>query len=453
MTNDVQQIKKLMNEYAWALDLCDWESLSRCFADPMEFHSSTMESCYDFPSLKAAVQARAPLFALRRHMISNQYVRIDGDRGYFYGNLINSRELALPQPDDLFLAGGYYRNQMVRTPDGWKIAVKCWQDLWTEGTLPAAMTASAPQFAPVMHGIDEGSTFGVPDEQASDPASSPRQAVSDAVLRLFRAADADDRDAVSVTLADADRILWPGAGSGNAVDALCAGGAKRMTYLTNELIRINPDGAEFASYFYQVTGGTDGSENRHTGGFLAVSLTQDKKGWRIRSLHYEQIWEKGKPLCDDPRDGTQLAARFLAPFSVADNAPASDEERIAELHAMYTWCFDAGDFALMESCFTEDVQCNFESGMGKRFDRRSMIDQLAIDRDLKPFYQHYTFNTLVSVEGDRAELNCYAFTRRTPDGGGPVLCAGGRYRATAVRQGEGWAFSHFHYQRDYGPYQ
>ena len=45
----------------------------------------------------------------------------------------------------LFESGGRYLDELVRTDDGWRIAVRVTAQDWFSGTLPAELTEDAPE--------------------------------------------------------------------------------------------------------------------------------------------------------------------------------------------------------------------------------------------------------------------------------------------------------------------
>jgi 3-phenylpropionate/cinnamic acid dioxygenase small subunit len=117
------EIDDLLTRYATALDSKDWELWASCF---------TPDACIDYT---AAGGVKGPLpevrqwlaevmagFPMTQHLVTNRAVHIEGDTATCRSCLFNP--MGVPDNDSLmvFFDGGYYRDKLVRTRDGWRIA-------------------------------------------------------------------------------------------------------------------------------------------------------------------------------------------------------------------------------------------------------------------------------------------------------------------------------------------
>ncbi|GKY87047.1 nuclear transport factor 2 family protein [Sinisalibacter aestuarii] len=449
--NDVHAIIRLMNEYSWALDNNDWDELRRCFAVPMQFLASTMAPVRDVEVLIAGLSSRAGTFAHRRHMQSNGFVRVDGDRAFYTGNMMNPRVQAEKSDHEFFLAGGYYRNEFIRTDAGWKIAIKCWQDVYSEGGLPPAMQKAgvagygSSAFPRVLDDLVDGATFGVVDEHASDRAADERMRVHDAIMRIFRAADGAQPAHGRVALAGNATGQIAGktiAGADALLAALDGKGAARLTHITNEVIDLAGDNAEFASYFFVVTARPEG--NAHTGGLLRATLVRDEGLWKATHLALDPLWARGEAAAPEPVHPIMLGA----PLAVDD--PASDDETavVAQLHRLI-WALDGGSAERIEPLL--DARARLETGTDEVEGRAAVIQHLLDERAQTQLRQSYLFNPVVTIEGAEADARFYMLTRRA-EADGAVKMFGGRLYASARREGGRVRITDLRFVTDFGPY-
>jgi hypothetical protein len=74
-----------------------------------------------------------------QHLVTNFEIRIDGDRAHSVCYLFNPMGLGSPGRDTtLFWCGGRYRDELVRTSDGWRIKSRVNELLYMHGA-PASI--------------------------------------------------------------------------------------------------------------------------------------------------------------------------------------------------------------------------------------------------------------------------------------------------------------------------
>jgi 3-phenylpropionate/cinnamic acid dioxygenase small subunit len=117
------EIDDLLTRYATALDAKDWDLFATCFTpDAFIDYTGAGGIKGTLPEVcrwLADVMARFPM---TQHLVTNRAVRIDGDTAVCRSCLFNP--MGVPDGDGMmvFLEGGYYRDKLVRTPAGWRIA-------------------------------------------------------------------------------------------------------------------------------------------------------------------------------------------------------------------------------------------------------------------------------------------------------------------------------------------
>jgi len=141
---DRAAISEVMQRYGMSIDTRDWAALRSCFADEIEIDAS-----------ETGVEPRAPArrisgdqwldrirrivtqFAVTQHMISPYRIEIAADRALCMAYM-QARHFPPNRSDAkaVWVIGGYYTNTMVRTVQGWKIAVWKLTLTWQENPPP-----------------------------------------------------------------------------------------------------------------------------------------------------------------------------------------------------------------------------------------------------------------------------------------------------------------------------
>jgi hypothetical protein len=121
--SDRLEIDDLLTRYATTLDSKDWDAWADCF---------TPDAHIDYTAAGGIKGTRAEVkewlstvmagFPMTQHLVTNKVVVINRDRATCQSALINP--MGLPDGDGmmLWIEGGYYRDRLVRTADGWRIA-------------------------------------------------------------------------------------------------------------------------------------------------------------------------------------------------------------------------------------------------------------------------------------------------------------------------------------------
>lgn len=129
---DRLEIDDLLTAYAAGLDTGDWDRVRACCADDAVLDYSD----FDGPrggvdEVVAWIETSLQAFEMVRHHLTNRQVEIDGDEARAVSYLFNPM---VPKggPKRLWYVGGTYRDRLVHTPDGWRIAERIAEQAWTD---------------------------------------------------------------------------------------------------------------------------------------------------------------------------------------------------------------------------------------------------------------------------------------------------------------------------------
>ena len=139
--SDRLRIQDLLTLYATAIDSRDWALLDRVFLPDSEIDYTTSGGIRGlYPEVRAWLERALGQFAMSQHLIANSAVDLQGDRArartMFYNPMGTRRKDASLH---LFFIGGYYEDELVRTPAGWRIARRVEQQSWLHGELPPGL--------------------------------------------------------------------------------------------------------------------------------------------------------------------------------------------------------------------------------------------------------------------------------------------------------------------------
>jgi 3-phenylpropionate/cinnamic acid dioxygenase small subunit len=110
-------IVDVLLRYGSSLDDKDWDRLESCFTPDAVGILAGGPRLEGYQAILTAVRDALAYYPATQHMISNHEVELDGDRARLRSNLIATHVI----PDGTFTVFGVYREELVRTPEGWRI--------------------------------------------------------------------------------------------------------------------------------------------------------------------------------------------------------------------------------------------------------------------------------------------------------------------------------------------
>jgi len=140
---DRAAISDVVHAYATGLDRRDWALYRGIFCDELEMDFDSVGIRKGTYSADAWVRSAQTLFAgfrATQHTSTNHVHQIDGDRATCVSNM-QAEHFIEPEPGapafapggDRWTIGGYYVNELLRTPAGWKLRRVALHVTWTQG--------------------------------------------------------------------------------------------------------------------------------------------------------------------------------------------------------------------------------------------------------------------------------------------------------------------------------
>jgi 3-phenylpropionate/cinnamic acid dioxygenase small subunit len=137
---DKQEIAELCYRYGLTLDSHDWIGFATLFTSDANAFYLDMPPCRGYQAIEDTCRAALAPMSATQHLISNVVVRLDGDRAESTCYLQAQHVKTGTAGGDNFIIAGRYDDQLVRTPDGWRIRERRLQAMWTAGN-PAVVGA------------------------------------------------------------------------------------------------------------------------------------------------------------------------------------------------------------------------------------------------------------------------------------------------------------------------
>jgi hypothetical protein len=129
---DELDIQRTVHDYAWACDNAEWTLLRSVFTDDAVLdYSSTGGPAGSKEEVCAWLETSLAQVEFIHHVVSNFQIDLDGARADV--RAMFHCTLRLPRSEGLVVTGGYYREEHVRTPGGWRIRRLVEDNRWFGG--------------------------------------------------------------------------------------------------------------------------------------------------------------------------------------------------------------------------------------------------------------------------------------------------------------------------------
>ena len=128
---DILAIQNLLAVYAFAIDEKDYDALDGVFTPDATFdYTATGGVAGDWAAIKPWLAAALARFPTTQHLVGLPRIRLDGDRAKVATMLFNPMLLKHEGKDLIFFVGATYRDDLVRTAQGWRISRRIETDPW-----------------------------------------------------------------------------------------------------------------------------------------------------------------------------------------------------------------------------------------------------------------------------------------------------------------------------------
>ena len=128
LSDDRNELVELMALYATLADTKSWALASSIFTDPFTFDLESAGSSAVEVSIGKwceRVQIAFAGFEATHHAITNHRITVDGDRALIRAHIHAQHwivpDLIEPNTGDCWVVVGFYDDEAVRTPDGWRL--------------------------------------------------------------------------------------------------------------------------------------------------------------------------------------------------------------------------------------------------------------------------------------------------------------------------------------------
>lgn len=122
--SDRLEIQDLFARYSFAIDDRDWDALDHIFTPDAQIdYSETGGAKGSFAEIKSWLPGALERFPRFQHMVATTKLDIAGDearsRTILFNPMVHRADDGIEQ---VFFIGLWYRDRLVRTPEGWRIA-------------------------------------------------------------------------------------------------------------------------------------------------------------------------------------------------------------------------------------------------------------------------------------------------------------------------------------------
>ncbi len=120
--SDRLEIQELLISYSHCVDTHDWEGWEKVFTgDAIIDYTEMGGPRGNVKETRAFLESTMPMFSSTQHMLGNTVLEFDGDEARARTICHNPMVLDRDGKPHIFVCGLWYRDVLVRTPEGWRI--------------------------------------------------------------------------------------------------------------------------------------------------------------------------------------------------------------------------------------------------------------------------------------------------------------------------------------------
>ena len=134
--SDLEEIERVLADYAWACDEGEWAGLLEVFHPEAELdYSTTGGPVGGRDEVVAWLEESLSQVEMIQHVVSNLRIDVDGDAAE--GRAMFFTSVRLPGLPGVLLTGGYYELRLVRDGGRWRVRRLFEDNRWMQHLVPA----------------------------------------------------------------------------------------------------------------------------------------------------------------------------------------------------------------------------------------------------------------------------------------------------------------------------
>ncbi len=124
-------------KYATSLDARDWEGFRGIWLPDCDVHYPGDVHLKGAEEVTAYCDRALSRFRITQHFLGNHRVSVEGDTARSVIDLQATHVFSAEAGGAIFTLGGTYTDDLIRTPEGWRIKMRTLTTTWTETSSPA----------------------------------------------------------------------------------------------------------------------------------------------------------------------------------------------------------------------------------------------------------------------------------------------------------------------------
>jgi hypothetical protein len=130
---DERDIVAVAVRYCFALDTHDWDTLHKVFTPEATTNLGLPRQQVGIDEIIERISGALSSLDDSQHLVGNHEVVVTEDTATHRCYLQAQHIRAVPDGSPLFMIAGRYEDELVRTPDGWRISHRTLTTMWREG--------------------------------------------------------------------------------------------------------------------------------------------------------------------------------------------------------------------------------------------------------------------------------------------------------------------------------
>lgn len=141
---DRLDISDVLARYCDALDQRQWDLLHTVFTADASADYGSVGTPKSIEAITKAIRGTIADLDATQHLIGNVQVQVQGDTATAQCYLISQHIRAGEPGGEEYVIGGRYVDELVRTPEGWRITYRQLHRMWTSGNREVVRRQAQP---------------------------------------------------------------------------------------------------------------------------------------------------------------------------------------------------------------------------------------------------------------------------------------------------------------------